>query len=90
MSIIHIPGIRAAAIAAIAFAATPAPAADYEVDPGHSFVQFRIQHLGYSWLYGRFNDVSGEFTHDPENPSANTIKRLSSLRISTSSTTVCM
>ena len=50
-----------------------AMAADYRIDPGHSFVQFRIQHLGYSWLYGRFNKIAGEFTQDPANPSINRI-----------------
>ncbi|MFU8832698.1 MAG: YceI family protein, partial [Wenzhouxiangella sp.] len=34
----------------------------------HAFVQFRISHMGYSWLYGRFNDFEGHFTFDPENP----------------------
>jgi len=34
----------------------------------HAFIQFRIQHLGFSWLYGRFNDFDGSFTYDPENP----------------------
>jgi polyisoprenoid-binding protein YceI len=48
-------------------------AAEYNVDPAHSFVQFRIKHLGYSTLVGRFNDVSGEFTHDPADPEASTI-----------------
>ena len=48
-------------------------AADYKIDPAHSFVQFRIQHLGYSWLYGRFNTIAGEFSHDPDNPEASQI-----------------
>ena len=48
-------------------------AADYDVDPAHSFVQFRIKHLGYSTLVGRFNDISGEFTHDPADPEASKI-----------------
>ena len=52
---------------------TAAPAADYEIDSAHSFIEFRIQHLGYSWLYGRFNRISGEFSHDPADPSANAI-----------------
>ena len=43
----------------------PAQAADYRIDPGHSFIQFRIQHLGFSWLIGRFNTLSGSFTFDP-------------------------
>ncbi|MGM0678457.1 MAG: YceI family protein, partial [Pseudomonadota bacterium] len=34
----------------------------------HAFIQFRIQHLGYSWLYGRFNDFDGGFTYDEANP----------------------
>ena len=48
-------------------------AAEYDVDPAHSFVQFRIKHLGYSTLVGRFNDVSGEFTHDPADPEGSKI-----------------
>ena len=49
------------------------PAADYEIDSAHSFVEFRIKHLGYSWLYGRFNRISGRFSHDPADPEANAI-----------------
>lgn len=30
----------------------------------HAFVNFRIQHLGYSWLYGTFKDFDGTFTFD--------------------------
>ena len=48
-------------------------AADYDVDAGHSFVEFRVQHLGYSWLYGRFNEISGEFSHDANNASTSNI-----------------
>ncbi len=40
-----------------------------DTEGAHAFVQFRIQHLGYSWLYGRFNDFDGRFTYDPEDPS---------------------
>ena len=39
-------------------------AAEYQIDPLHSFVEFRIQHLGFSWLYGRFNQVEGNFVFD--------------------------
>jgi polyisoprenoid-binding protein YceI len=53
--------------------ASAAFAVTYEVDPTHSFVQFRIKHLGYSWLYGRFNTLTGEFTYDAEKPQASTI-----------------
>ncbi len=27
----------------------------------HAFIQFKIQHLGFSWLLGRFNTFEGEF-----------------------------
>lgn len=37
----------------------------------HAFVQFKIQHLGYSWLLGEFTDFDGSFTIDKENPSNN-------------------
>lgn len=42
-----------------------ARAAEYDIDLSHSFVQFRTQHLGVSWLLGRFNEFAGEFTYDP-------------------------
>ena len=43
-----------------------AGAAEYDIDLSHSFVQFRTQHLGVSWLLGRFNKFEGEFTYDPD------------------------
>lgn len=48
-------------------------AANYTIDPAHSFVQFRIKHLGYSWLVGRFNDVKGSFTWDESKPTDSVI-----------------
>lgn len=47
----------------------PVRAADYAVDPSHAFIQFRISHLGYSVLAGRFNDFAGTFVWDRDNPS---------------------
>jgi polyisoprenoid-binding protein YceI len=48
-----------------------AAADTYKIDTegAHAFVQFRIKHLGYSWLYGRFNEFDGEFTYDLDDPS---------------------
>jgi len=42
----------------------------YQLDPGHSFIQFSISHLGFSLLQGRFNQMTGEFSYDDKNPSA--------------------
>jgi polyisoprenoid-binding protein YceI len=41
---------------------------DYALDAMHSGVTFKISHLGLSWVYGRFNDFSGSFTINPEDP----------------------
>ncbi len=43
---------------------------DYKIDAenAHAFIQFRVQHLGYSWLYGRFNKFSGAFSYDEAAP----------------------
>lgn len=51
-------------------------AADYAIDKkgAHAFIQFRIKHLGYSWLYGRFNDFDGEFSWDKGKPDASKIQ----------------
>lgn len=44
--------------------------ADYKVDvPGmHASVQFKISHLGTSWMWGRFDKFDGEYSYDAENP----------------------
>ena len=46
-------------------AALPANAAEFKVDPAHSFIEFKTKHLGYSWLPGRFNTIEGTLTYDP-------------------------
>jgi len=47
-----------------------ATAAQYKIDKAgqHAFVEFRIQHLGFSWLYGSFRDFDGTFEYDAANP----------------------
>ena len=32
---------------------------DYQIDPGHSFVVFKIKHLDVAWTWGRFNKIAG-------------------------------
>ena len=57
------------------FVSVSAYSDEYVIDTkgAHAFVQFRVKHLGYSWLDGRFNDFSGEFTYDAENPAKNKV-----------------
>jgi polyisoprenoid-binding protein YceI len=44
--------------------AAPVATDSYAVDTVHSSVVFKIKHLGVSYFFGRFNDVSGSFTVD--------------------------
>ena len=57
------------AAAATLGTAPVARAADaYAIDPAHTSVVFKIDHLGFTSIYGRFNEVAGEFTIDAEKP----------------------
>lgn len=55
--------------------AIPVQAASYKIDTegAHAFVQFKIKHLGYSWLLGRFNTFDGSFEYDSKTPDASFI-----------------
>jgi len=56
-------------------ASAPAFAADtYEIDPVHSAFLFKVSHLGVSYSYGRFNESSGTFTLDADDPANNRIE----------------
>ncbi len=59
--------------ASLALGAT-SHAADYKIDPAHSFAEWKIQHLGYSWMYGRFNGIDGGFSYDAANPGASAVQ----------------
>lgn len=67
--------LLAVAAAGLLSTSLTANAADYKFDKEgqHAFVQFRIQHLGYSWLYGTFKDFDGSFTFDEANPAADKV-----------------
>ena len=57
-------------IAGLTFGSTAVMADDYVIDTkgAHASIKFRVQHLGYSWLYGRFNEFSGTFSFDEKQP----------------------
>jgi polyisoprenoid-binding protein YceI len=68
--------IRSLAFAALAISSvsTPAFAADtYKIDPTHSYVGFKVSHMGFSNLIGRFEDVDGEFTFDKDAPAKSSV-----------------
>ena len=49
---------------------TGAQAANYAIDDkgAHASINFRVKHLGYSWLTGRFDKFNGTFTYDEAKP----------------------
>ncbi|MDO6593961.1 YceI family protein [Neptuniibacter sp. 1_MG-2023] len=55
--------------------ASPLYAADYVIDTkgAHASIEFRVSHLGISWLTGRFNTFNGDFSYDAKNPAASSI-----------------
>lgn len=61
---------------AFALGLSQAQAADYVIDTkgAHAAIEFKIQHLGISWLKGRFNRFSGNFSYDADNPNASVIR----------------
>ena len=66
-------GLAAMALSPLAMAVSPtADAAEYQIDKEgqHAFIEFRIQHLGYSWLLGQFRDFDGSFSYDPDDLTA--------------------
>jgi len=50
--------------------------ADYLIDSknAHAFIQFKISHLGFSYVLGRFNDFTGTFSYDEAHPDASKVK----------------
>ncbi|MGD8231804.1 YceI family protein [Vibrio sp. TRT 1302] len=52
-----------------------ASAADYMIDTkgAHASVNFKVSHLGYSFIKGRFNKFDGEFSYDPANVAASKV-----------------
>ena len=67
----------ATAVAAAALVPlSQAQAADYVVDTEgqHAFVQFKISHLGMSYILGSFEEFSGEFAYDEDDLDASSIE----------------
>ena len=50
--------------------------ANYVIDTkgAHAAIDFRFKHLNISWLTGRFNEFSGTFVYDEENPAASSVE----------------
>jgi len=56
------------------FAAGSSLEADtFKVDPVHSFLLLKVQHLGAGFAWGRFADLAGTITIDPADPSKDAV-----------------
>lgn len=49
-------------------------AEDYVIDNEHAFIEFKIQHLGYSWIVGRFNRFEGRFSYNEDKPQESSVQ----------------
>jgi polyisoprenoid-binding protein YceI len=74
------PALLLAGLAASAWTAVenPVPVAppaldSYKVDPAHSFVNFRVTHLGIGAAYGQFRTIAGDVVYDAEKPGNSSI-----------------
>ncbi|WP_072396211.1 YceI family protein [Hyphomicrobium sp. CS1GBMeth3] len=63
------------ALAAVIAWPAAAPAADYAIDSkgAHASINFRIKHLGFSWLTGRFDRFTGTYSYDEKAPEASKV-----------------
>ncbi len=67
--------LAALALGTAMLSAGHAMADDYAIDKTgqHAFIDFKISHLGYSYIYGTFKDWDGSFSFDAKNPEASKI-----------------
>ena len=62
------PKIALAALATLLGLTSLGRADEFAVDGAHAGVNFKISHLGLSWIQGRFDEFGGQFTIDSANP----------------------
>lgn len=60
-----------AALSAVALLTVALPAqaepTGFDIDEGHTFVTFKVSHIGFAWIPGAFTDFNGELVYDAEN-----------------------
>lgn len=69
-SSVRFTGVKGVLIASAVFssiaAASFADMARYELDPTHTAVYFKVDHIGYAKTLGIFTDLTGSFSYDTE------------------------
>ncbi len=69
--------VLAIALAAISFAAVSqaqAQTTSYKVDPDHTAIVFKIDHMGFSNVYGMIGGADGKIVVDEKNPEKSTFE----------------
>ena len=61
------------ALTLMGFIANPVGAKEYQVDSAHSKIGFSVTHLQLSEVEGRFNDFSGKFDWNADNPASSSL-----------------
>jgi len=46
---------------------------NFDIKGQHAFIQFKVKHLGYSWLLGEFRTFDGSFSYDEKQPEKNKV-----------------
>lgn len=74
MRTIALNKIASLALAAIVLMPV-AHSADFKIDTSgkHAFIQFKVSHLGYSYVLGDFPDFEGSFNYDADDPTASRV-----------------
>lgn len=67
------PSFLAVALSATLLATGAAAADTYRLDPTHTNVLLKTNHIGFSNVYLKVRDVDGEFTFDEENPEKSSV-----------------
>jgi polyisoprenoid-binding protein YceI len=62
---------------------TAVTAADYTIDPAHTYVSFAINHLGFSTMRGKFDKQSGSLQFDPASKKASVMIEIDAASIDT-------
>ncbi|HKI62583.1 MAG TPA: YceI family protein [Mariprofundaceae bacterium] len=64
-----------AILLSIAFALPAQAVENYAIDikGHHAFIQFKVKHLGFSWILGTFKDFDGSFVYDEAHPENNRV-----------------
>jgi len=58
----------------VSMSAQAAETYQFDIKGQHAFIQFKVKHLGYSWLLGNFKKFNGSFVYDESKPSNNSVR----------------